>query len=151
VTNGPRLRVCGLLTWSDRVLLIRHEKHGRPYWLLPGGGVEHGETLIAALRRELREECGLDDVDLNGPIAVAESIAPGGGGEGRHIVHLLYHGDLADRSLELLQSTDAAVRNHRLVTRHELSDTDLRPPIQRFIARYQPGDPFLSLGRVWSH
>jgi len=152
VSPGPRIRVCALLTRGDRVLLLRHEKHGRPYWLLPGGGVEHGETLEGALRRELLEECGLDGLRLHGPIAIAESIAPvGAAGEGRHIVHHIYHGDLAGHSLTRLQSSDAAVRNHRLVARQELVDTDMRPPIQRFIARWEPGDPFVSLGRVWSY
>ena len=33
----PRIRVSAVLRWRDRVLLCRHEKHGREYWLLPGG------------------------------------------------------------------------------------------------------------------
>jgi ADP-ribose pyrophosphatase YjhB (NUDIX family) len=43
-----------------RVLLLKHRfwKHQR--WGLPGGLARHGETLAATLRRELREETGLD-------------------------------------------------------------------------------------------
>ena len=38
----PRIRVSALLLWRDRILLCRHEKPGKEYWLLPGGGVRSG-------------------------------------------------------------------------------------------------------------
>jgi 8-oxo-dGTP diphosphatase len=144
-----RIRVAGLILHADRVLLIRHEKEGRGYWLLPGGGVEPGETLEDALLRELAEECRLDDVALSGPIALAESIAPPTIPMGRHVVHLVYEATVDPRALETVTSNDASVRNHRLVSRREVADLDLRPPIQRFVERYQHGDPFIALGRVW--
>jgi len=52
---------------DDRILLVHFEFPDRTLWATPGGGVEPGETLEMAIRRELLEEVGLVDVDL-GPV-----------------------------------------------------------------------------------
>ena len=57
----PRIRVSAILRWKGRMLLCRHEKPGKEYWLLPGGGVNSGESLVDALHRELAEEIGIDE------------------------------------------------------------------------------------------
>ena len=51
----PRVRVSAILRWKGSVLLCRHEKPGKEYWLLPGGGVNGGESLVdSGYRGELR-------------------------------------------------------------------------------------------------
>ncbi|MGW5156526.1 NUDIX domain-containing protein [Nonomuraea wenchangensis] len=44
---------------DDRILLCRLALQKKIVWAAPGGGVEPGETSLAALRRELGEEVGL--------------------------------------------------------------------------------------------
>jgi len=146
----PRIRVSAILRWRDRLLLCRHEKPGKEYWLLPGGGVKSGESLVDALRRELLEEVGLDeDMPFEGPIAIADSIDPVRSFAARHVVHIIFSGDLTGRSLEAVTSQDAAVRGHRLFDPNELDGVVLHPPIQRFLARWRPGDPVVYLGALW--
>jgi 8-oxo-dGTP diphosphatase len=147
----PRIRVSALLRWHGRVLLCRHEKPGREYWLLPGGGVNSGESLPEALQRELAEELGIDeDVPVEGPVAIVDSIAPVRSFAAKHVVHIIFAGDLGGRSLEAVTSKDAAVRGHRLFALDELDGVVLHPPIQRFLMRWQPGDPVVYLGALWA-
>jgi ADP-ribose pyrophosphatase YjhB (NUDIX family) len=118
---------------------------------LPGGGVNSGESLVDALRRELEEEVAIaDDLTFEGPVAVVDSIAPKRAFVWRHVVHIIFAADLSGRSLERVTSTDAAVRGHRLFDPGELDDVVLHPPIQRFLGRWEPGDPAVYLGALWA-
>jgi 8-oxo-dGTP diphosphatase len=147
----PRIRVSAILRWQGRMLLCRHEKGDRAYWLLPGGGVNSGESLVRALHRELSEEIGIDDqLPVEGPVAIVDSIAPAHSYTTKHVVHIIFSGDLGERSLEAVTSRDAAVRGHRLFSVAELNDVVLHPPIQRFLARWRPGDPVVYLGPIWA-
>ncbi|MFS0728632.1 NUDIX domain-containing protein [Curtobacterium sp. 1P10AnD] len=55
-----RLRAAAVAVRDGRVLVVLRERDGRRYAVLPGGGVEPGETPQQACLRELREETGLD-------------------------------------------------------------------------------------------
>lgn len=145
----PRIRVSALLRWGDGVLLCRHDKRGRDVWLLPGGGVHSGETLVDALEREIREEVGIDPPSFEGPIALVDSIAPGRSLTTKHVVHIIFAGEV-EGTLEHVTSSDAAVRGHRLFGLDELDGVTLHPPIQRFLQRWQSGDPAVYLGALWS-
>lgn len=60
--DRPLVGVAAVVVRDDgHVLLVRRDREpGKGRWGLPGGLVELGETLTQALRRELREECGIE-------------------------------------------------------------------------------------------
>lgn len=55
-STPARLRAAAVAVRDGRVLVVLRERDGRRYAVLPGGGVEPGETPQQACLRELPEE-----------------------------------------------------------------------------------------------
>ncbi|MBV8526836.1 MAG: NUDIX hydrolase [Candidatus Dormibacteraeota bacterium] len=141
-----RIRVGVCVTNADRILLVEHEKASRRYWLVPGGGVEIGETLRETAARETLEETGYS-VDVGPLQIVCEAIDPGG----RHIVNLVYAATLTGGELQVGKE-DGALRDAVWQPRDELARLTMYPPIGlALLTRWEVGfgGPPLELGNVW--
>ena len=79
------VRVTGVVVEEDCILLLNQDTGTGRSWSLPGGKVEDGETLAAALVREMREETGLE-VEPGRLLYVCDHVP----GDGTHVVHLTF-------------------------------------------------------------
>ncbi len=58
--HQPLLGVGAVIFKNDKILLVKRKFEPKArFWTLPGGMVELGESLAHALKREIREECGI--------------------------------------------------------------------------------------------
>jgi len=140
-----RVRSAVLLLQGETVLLVRHRKGSQTYWLLPGGGVDFGETAPEAARREVAEETGLE-VEVADLALASETIAPDGS---RHVLHLVFMACLRGGSLKV--GDDERLAEVRFVPLADLPNLDLHPPMAKVVcnlARGQAPDRRY-LGRLW--
>jgi len=111
------IRVGAIVERDGALLLVRHEKPGRePYWVLPGGRLEPGETIPQCAEREISEETGLDGC-FAGVLYVSEFLR-----EGRHTVDVTA---LVEAEGEAVLGSDPEVAPGSEPTLRELRWVDL--------------------------
>lgn len=68
--NNPKPVVSVLLHNKEKILMLqRTNEPFKDYWVLPGGFINHSETAKEAIKRETKEEIGLD-INIDGIIGV---------------------------------------------------------------------------------
>jgi len=81
----PQLAVSGAIFRDNKVLLVRRARSpGKGFYSFPGGRVEFGESLHAALHREVDEETGLR-IEILG-LAGWREVLPGAGAGGHYLI-----------------------------------------------------------------
>lgn len=126
-----------LLDEQGRVLLVRNEGHGRSHWSLPKGSCEDGESLVQTLKREVREETGLEVVPRELAF-VTEWFVPA---RQEWYLQIYFHARIVGGSLGV-QAEDEDVTQVKWVSPRELKHyMNYRPwlePLQAWLADRRP-------------
>jgi len=142
----PRIRVAAVIVEDESILLVRHVKDGRSYWLLPGGGLDYGESLEEGLRRELLEEANLN-IAVGDLVIVNDSINPDGS---RHVINLCFTARIV--SGEIACGDDHRLEEVRFVPLPELPGLTFYPDVRdELIPAIHDGFPNRAayLGNLW--
>lgn len=123
------VRVGAVVEREGTLLLVRHQKPDTdPYWVLPGGRLEPGETIPECASREVAEETGLT-ASFSGVLYLSEFLR-----EGRHTIDVVARMALegnAEASLgsdpEVAPGTEPTLTEVRWVTVEEMREIQLLP------------------------
>ncbi|TJZ97132.1 NUDIX hydrolase [Actinacidiphila oryziradicis] len=108
---------------ADRILLLRYDENGG-FWATPGGSLDLGEDHDTAARRELREELGVDDVEM-GPQLAERSQVHHVGGRPAHQVERYYLARIDPAAVDPARATQPdGIGVRRWWTLDELRATD---------------------------
>jgi len=92
-----KVRIAIILLQDDKILFVKHRKHSRSYWVLPGGTVEWGETLEETAKREIKEETNLE-IAFGEPVFINEAIPEDGQ---QHIIDFYCTGKILGGDLKI--------------------------------------------------
>ena len=124
-TGGVRVIV---LDSDNRILMVKHDHPERTVWMVPGGGIEEGESSAQAAAREVLEETGLE-VEITGLIWHVEEVSE----RGQRFVNFfrakVTGGELGLGSDPELAENEQVLTDIRFMTREEVAELENLYPV----------------------
>jgi phosphatase NudJ len=128
MTWSPAVTVAAVIARADRYLMVEEQVDGVLVVNQPAGHLEFGETLVEAVRREVREETGLPFL-VGGLVGIYQWTVPG---TRRAYLRFCFSGDVDD-------SDDAGPLDPDIVATHWLTRAQIvggeRPPRSPLVVR----------------
>ncbi len=130
MNNNILIRCAGIVLDNDKnVLLIRSNYGGKEYWILPGGGLEFGESLKECVIREIKEEANITVIPEK-LVFMDENLE-----DKTHMIHFTYL--CKPKSLNIQTGSDPdheeeIIKEARFISLNELKEmNNFIPPVMK--------------------
>ena len=150
----PRIRVSAILRWRGRILLLRHEK-GDARGLAPArrrrrtsARASCARSSASSGRRRVSSPRGRRFRSRARSRSSTRSLPPSDPYR-KHVVHVIFAADVTGSLEDVVLAGRRRARAPGVPRRASSTTITLHPPIQRFLQRWQPGDPAVYLGEMW--
>ncbi len=131
-----QIRTAGFGFIDNKLLLIKHNKNNRKYWVVPGGRVEFGEKSLDTVKREFLEELNVK-IEVIKFLFYNESIPPD---YPYHNINLFFLIKFLDDKFKI--GTEPILDGYKFFSKKEITDIELYPKINNII--YDSFDIWLS-------
>ncbi|AEA47753.1 NUDIX hydrolase [Archaeoglobus veneficus] len=127
----PAVGVGAVIVENGKILLVkRANEPNRLKWSIPGGCVNVGESLAEALKKEIKEECGLE-IEVGDVACVSEEVFRDGDEIKFHYVIIDFYAKIVGGRLEV--GSDAL--DAKWVNLEEVDSLDVVDFVKRLVDR----------------
>ncbi len=121
-----RVIVSAVIERDHDLLFGKKKTNVGPYpntWHLIGGGVDDGESLLDAIKREIKEEAGIE-VEINRSLGFNEDYEPNKHGEITHYIFLVFLAKYISGEVK----ADDDIEKIEWIPKNKLSEIELNKP-----------------------
>ena len=122
-----QIRTAGFVFFDKKLLLIKHRKNNREYWVVPGGRVEFGEKSVDTLKREFMEELNIQ-IEPVKFLFFNESLPPEYPYHNLNLFFLVKH-----LSSEIKLGDEPILAGYNLFSKKDIPNIELYPQINNII------------------
>lgn len=118
------IRPATIVIKEDKLLLVKSDYNGNIFYLLPGGGMEFGETVEEAAIRETLEETG-EEIKIIKPVYINEYID--NKDKSKRVINLFFLSEIVKEDKSKLTNDGGKIKSIEWVDLDNLKNINLKP------------------------
>lgn len=131
------IRPATIVVDKGKLLLVKSEYNGNIFYLLPGGGIEFGETIEEAAIRETLEETG-KKIKIIKPVYINEYID--NKDKSKRVLNIFFLSKIIKEDNTKLTNDDGKIKSIEWISLDDLKNISLKPDFLKNLKKDLKGD-----------